>query len=335
MQDRAGGAVSRRESADVNSTIAAIACLVAAGFPGPCVAEEAIKYTGPCDASAAVALDGEHFVGNDENNTLHVYRRGQAKAVGVLNLSKFLGTQTDRESDIEGAASIGTRTYWITSHARNSSGKARQDRHRFFATEVLPGQPPSLRPVGEPYTRLLNDIEASDALKPYRLADAARLAAEAEGGLNIEGLAATRDGKLLIGLRNPLPHQRALVIPLENPAELIEGKRAKFGTPIELDLDRRGIRSITLVGSAYLIVAGPTADQGSFALYRWSGRAGDAATPVAGVDLGNLRPEAAFAIPQSNLVQLLSDDGGVMAGGVECKKLPAARQTFRSLVVTP
>jgi hypothetical protein len=321
---------------DEHVALAAIAWLLAAALPGPCSAEEAMQYSGPCDASAAAALDGEHFVaGNDESNTLHVYRRGQARAAGELNLSKFLGTRTDDESDIEGAASVGTRTYWITSHARNSRGKARQDRHRFFATEVIPGHPPSLRPVGEPYTRLLNDIEASDALKPYRLVDASRLAAEAEGGLNIEGLAATPDGRLLIGLRNPLPHQHSLVIPLQNPAELIEGKRAKFGTPIELDLDRRGIRSITLVGSAYLIVAGPTADRGSFALYRWSGRTGDAATPVAGVELGNLRPEAAFAIPQTGRVQLLSDDGGVIAGGVACKRLPATQQTFRSLIVTP
>ncbi len=295
-----------------------------------------MQYSGPCDASAAAALDGEHFVvANDENNTLHVYRRGQAQAVGELNLSTFLGTRPDREADIEAAASTGTRTYWITSHARNSRGKARQDRHRFFATEAVPGRPPSLRPVGQPYARLLDDIRASDTLRPYGLVDASRLAAEAEGGLNIEGLAATPDGKLLIGLRNPLAHQRALVIPLENPAELIEGRHAKFGTPIELDLDRRGIRSILLVGSGYLIVAGPTADRGSFGLYRWSGRAGDAATPVVGIDLGNLRPEAAFAIPQSARVQLLSDDGGVMAGGVECKKLPAARQTFRGLIVTP
>ena len=34
-------------------------------------------------------------------------------------------------------------------------------------------------------------------------------------------------------------------------------------------------------------------------------------------------------------MQLLSDDGGVKMAGVECKKLPAARQTFRSLTLTP
>ena len=100
-----------------------------------------------------------------------------------------------------------------------------------------------------------------------RLADASRLSAEAEGGFNIEGLAATPEGKLLIGLRNPLPQRRALVVPLENPAELIEGKTARFGLPIELDLDQRGIRSLELVGASYLIVAGPSATTASRAVW--------------------------------------------------------------------
>jgi hypothetical protein len=164
---------------------------------------------------------------------------------------------------------------------------------------------------------------------------AARRTPEADGGLNIEGLAATADGKLLIGLRNPLPQQRALIIPLDNPAEVIAGQPARFGEPILLDLGERGIRSIERIGNSYLIVAGPTADHGSFALFRWSGRRDDAPTPVSGIDLGNLRPEALFAIPDSNRVQLLSDDGGVVINGVECKRLPPASQSFRSLNITP
>ena len=314
-----------------------LACLLAAALPAQAGAQAISTYSGPCDSSAAVALDGDHFaVGNDENDTLHIYRRGQAQAVGSLDLSKFLGTRPGEESDIEGAAAIGTRVYWITSHGRNSKGKAQPSRHRFFATELRPGAPPSLAPVGEPYARLLRDMEDTDALKPYKLADAARLAPEAEGGLNIEGLAATPDGRLLIGLRNPLPRQRALVIPLDNPAEVVQGKRAKFGAPIELDLDRRGIRSIDLVGTSYLIVAGPPADGGGFGLYRWSGQPGDAAKAVAGIDLQGLRPEALFALAQQpGGVQLLSDDGGVKMAGEDCKKLPLARQSFRSTIVKP
>jgi hypothetical protein len=89
------------------------------------------------------------------------------------------------------------------------------------------------------------------------------------------------------------------------------------------------------VGSGYLIVAGPTADRGRFALYRWSGRAQDAPLPVHGAALGSLRPEALFAIPDTARVQLLCDDGGVRVAGVECKKLALSRQAFRSLVATP
>jgi hypothetical protein len=313
-----------------------LALLFAAGLAAQACAQPVSTYSGPCDASAAVALDADHFVvGDDEHNTLYLYRRGQVQALGSLNLSKFLGIGADKESDIEGAAAVGQRIYWITSHGRDAKGKARPDRQRFFATEVLPGNPPTLKPVGKPYTRLLHDMEASAVLKRYKLGDASRLSAEADGGFNIEGLAATPEGTLLIGLRNPLPHQRALIIPLENPGEVISGRPARFGTPIELDLGRRGIRSIELVGSSYVIAAGPTADSGSFALYRWSGRPGDAATPVTGINLNGLRPEAQFAIPNTGQVQLLSDDGGVMVDGLECKKLPANRQTFRSLIVTP
>jgi hypothetical protein len=314
----------------------AFALLFVTGMSAQSVAQPVSTYRGLCDASAAVALDADHFVvGNDENNTLYVYRRGQEQAIGSLNLSKFLDTNADKESDLEGGAAVGKRIYWITSHGRNAKGKAKPDRQRFFATEVLPGNPPTLKPVGEPYTRLLLDMEASAALKKYKLGTAAHLAPKADGGFNIEGLAATPEGTLLIGLRNPLPHQRALLIPLENPSEVITGRPARFGTPIELDLGRRGIRSIELLGSNYLIAAGPTAESGSFALYRWSGRLGDPATPVTGINLNNLRPEALFVIPHTGQVQILSDDGGVMVNGVMCKKLPANRQTFRSLIVTP
>jgi hypothetical protein len=293
-------------------------------------------YRGPCDASAATALDAEHFVvGADEGDTLYIYRRSEAAALASIDLSGFLGTKTGEESDIEAAAAIGTRIYWITSHGRNGKGHVQHSRHRFFATDIVPGQPPSLKPAGEPYTRLLRDMENSGALKSYKLGNAARLPAEAEGGLNIEGLAATPEGTLLIGFRNPLPHQRALIVPLQNPAELIAGKTARFGTPIELDLGRRGIRSIEQFGGGYLIVAGPTADAGTFALFKWSGNAGDAANPVAGLELKDLRPEALFATDSGKEVQLLSDDGGILVRGVECKTLPKASQTFRSLIISP
>lgn len=286
------------------------------------------RYEGLCDASAGVALDERHFiVADDERNTLGIYKRGDARRVGEVDLDKFLGAR--KESDLEGAAQRGDRIYWIASHARNSAGKLREDRHRFFATDIRGA---TVVPVGRPYTALLADLLADKALAPLKLADASQRPAEADGGFNIEGLATAADGSLLIGLRNPVPQGKAVVIPLLNPAELVDGKGpARFGPVIRLDLGGRGVRSIERVGNGYVIAAGPPADEGSFAIYRWSGKPADAPSPVK-LDLGTLRPEALFAWPDGQLT-LLSDDGGVMVGKKACKDADKAQRAFRALDV--
>ena len=161
-----------------------LALPVLAVFAARADAQSITTYRGPCDASAAVALDADHFVvANDENDMLSIYRGEQA--IDTLDLSQFLGARVGRESDIEAAARVGTRVYWITSHGRGSSGKKEQSRQRFFATEVRSGPTPKLEPVGEPYGHLLHDLATAEQLKPYNLGDAAHLAPEANG-LNIE-----------------------------------------------------------------------------------------------------------------------------------------------------
>ena len=328
-RDRAPAAKSIRTR--VAASLRAVTAALVHFLPFSAAAQTIETYHGPCDASAAIAIDSDRFVvANDENNVLRFYRRGVPEPEGTLDLSKFL--RAGEEADIEAAAAIGSRVYWITSHGRDSKGKRRPTRLRFFATDIRPGQPPTLIPVGHPYTGLLNDLTKARSLRAFDFAGAAKLAAEADGGLNIEGLAATPDGKLLIGFRNPLHDGRALIVPLENPAKIVEGERARFGAPIELALRKRGIRTFHLVGSGYLIVAGPTGDEGKFSLYRWSGNGGDRAVEMK-VDLGSLKPEALFAIPGSNQVQLLSDDGGEKVAGKECKSLPPDEQRFRSLTV--
>ena len=300
--------------------------------------QDIFNYRGLCDASAATALGNDHFVvADDELNTLKIYKFRQENPVGTLDLSGFLDTATEKESDLEGAAAIGTRIYWISSHGNNKSGKVRKERYRFFATEIKPGPTPALAlaPIGRPYRDILNDIITAKELQAYKLADAAKLAPEMPGGLNIEGLAATPDGKLLIGFRNPIPNGASLIVPIENPADVVNGQKAKIGLPIELKLGGSGIRSIELVGTGYLIVAGPPGDVGNFALYRWSGKSDDAATLLPDIDFKDLRPEALFAIPQTDIVQILSDDGGVQEAGVFCKDKPKSKQSFRSITLKP
>ena len=140
---------------------------------------------------------------------------------------------------------------------------------------------------------------------------------------------------MLVGFRNPIRNGQALAIPLENPGKVTEGKKAKFGDAIELDLDGRGIRSIERVGSGYLIVAGPPADDGDFALYRWSGQSQEVPVKVEAVTFTDLHPEALFAVPGGNVVRLLSDDGGVVTDGVRCKDQPEANRSFRSIDLEP
>jgi hypothetical protein len=311
--------------------VAGVAAILAALSGTGVEAMGTMLYRGMCDASAAVALDDDHFVvASDEDNVLRVYRRGQPWPVATLPLASALGTA--RESDLEGAARIGRRIYWIGSHGRNASGKVREDRYRFFATEIDDATvPPKLYSPTAPIDGLLPQLVGAESVEPWRLSAAARLPPESAGGLNIEGLAATAEGHLLIGFRNPVRDGKALVVALRNPLQFAAGAAASLGPAFALDLGGRGVRSIEGIGAGYMIVAGPTADRGDFALYRWSGLAADDPQRVSAVALDTLRPEVLFVWPRSGQVQLLSDDGGIASGGVACKDRPPREQAFRAI----
>jgi len=59
---------------------------------------------------------------------------------------------------------------------------------------------------------------------------------------------------------------------------------------------------------------------GTFALFRWSGDAGDQPKQLQ-VKIDGIKPEAMFAIPGTDKVQLLSDDGSAAVGNKVCKGL--------------
>ena len=290
-------------------------------------------YFGMCDASAAVALGTNLFVvANDEDNALRVYRRYPgALPVARFDMSSFLRVnRKSPETDLEGAARIGDRIYWITSHGQNAKGKDSPSRHRFFATTVrISGDSASLEPVGRPYTSLLRDFLIDPRLSSFHLASASRLAPKAPGGLNIEGLTSTPEGQLIIGFRNPLPGGRALLIPLLNPADLIGGKPARFGNPLLLDLGGLGVRSMGWGNGRFLIIAGHYDNDGVSRLFEWAGP-GSLAKPIEGVSFSGLNPEGiAFELEEGRHEFLvLSDDGTLKIGGIDCKKLqdPAQRR---------
>jgi hypothetical protein len=300
-----------------------------------------LRFSGMCDASGGVALDAHHFVvADDEDNVLRVFdvRTGGAP-VATLDTSPALGLPAKKsgppETDLEASTRLGDRVLWLTSHGRNKNAKAQPARLRFFATNA-PTDPTTLAVHGEPYAGLLDALLADEALAPLGLAAAAELAPKAPGGLNIEGLSSTDEGHVLLGLRNPVPDGRAIVIPLLNPLEVVDGKAApRFGPVRRLATGGLGVRAMSKVSGGYLVVVGSTASGGASRLLHWDGA--DAVRPLDAI-LDSTNPEAIVSFAQAggdDRILLLSDDGERPIDGVVCKDLSDARQkSFRARWLT-
>lgn len=296
-------------------------------------------FWGMCDASAAVPLSDRLFaVADDEDNLVRVYDAYNAGLPLVsYDLSAQLGLEpkprknldkppkAPPELDIEGAAIYGGLAYWITSHGRNSGGETKEERQRFFATRLV-NKTQQMDIVGLPYERLLDDLLNALALSKFNLAAAAELAPKSQGGLNIEGLSARKQGGLWIGFRNPIPNHRALLIPLLNPELVIDGNLPHFGEPVLLDLGGRGIRAMTLWRGNYLIAAGDYDHGLDSQIYRWDGINEPTLIKLESGAVNN--PEAFFASEKNNRVMLLNDQGSVLVAGKECKKLKETEQKF-------
>lgn len=297
-------------------------------------------YCGSCDASAIMALDDDLFVAaDDEDSIMRIYSRQQGgAALFRTNLASFLGFEPRDEADIEGSARIGDRVYWITSHGNNRKGKEQESRQRFFAVRTrssIDGY--RIETVGRPYSGLLDDLLREPRLAKFNLQASANLPPKTPGALNIEGLAATPDGHLLIGFRNPVPAGRALIVPLLNPSEVISGQKPRLGDPMLLDLGGYGIRGIESSQSGYWLIAGSVDGKGKSRLYQWSGVGTEQPRPVTHVNFAGINPEAISIMERDGVEELfvVSDDGMKLINGVECKKLKdPAKMTFRGASFT-
>jgi hypothetical protein len=302
---------------------------------------EPVVFTGTCDASAALPVSGDLFVvANDEDNLLRFYRFSKpGPPVQTFDLKPwFTDKKKAPEADLEAAAQLGDMVFFITSHGRNAAGKPAPARQRLFALTLNATNGDAIaQRAGQIYTNLVPDLAADPRYAEFELGDAAKLAPKAQGGFNIEALAATPDGALLIGFRNPIPRGRALLAPLLNPRDVIQGQRAKFGAPLRLDLGGLGLRDLCATTNGYYLVAGPASGaQGESRLYFWSG--GPAAPQLIGdVHFPKSNPEGIcfldFGGPGDFLI--VSDDGTRKINGKECKTLPEAQRQFRAYRYTP
>ncbi len=304
---------------------------------------EIIIYRGMCDASAALAIDEQHFiVANDEDNTLRIYNVDEEFPVYQIDMSQFLRIQYDDkspEADFEGAARAGDIYFFITSHGRDKEGRMRRNRHRFFALQIYKhGQDFQVNTIGKAYEFLMDYLAEIPQLKKHlaeaydRFDDKDKDLAPKAQGVNIEGLAVNRTGNgLLIGFRNPLPGNNALVVEFLNPLNVLAGsEQPKFGQNFLLNLDFRGVRSLEYFAERdqYLLVAGDVNGDLPFQLYFWDGNT-ENVEKVSGAnfeDYKKFNPEAFILFQQNKTLLMLSDDGTVNIRDTDgelcdCKKL--------------
>ena len=299
---------------------------------------EPITFSHMADASAGEWLGNDLIVvANDEDNLLRVYKLPQGNApVATWDVAPHMAlAKKSPEMDIEGAAKIGDTIYWITSHSPNKDGKPRPNRRRFFATRVqFKDGMPAFEPVGQPVTTLLDAFARDSRYAAFKFAEGALRPPKTPGSLNIEALCDTPDGRLLIGFRSPVPDGKALIAPLENPADTVTGKPPRFGAPLLLDLGGNGIRAmIRVCDSGYLIMSGSALSGGKAHLYAWDG----VSTPerVAFSLPNDATPEGMIPLGNGDTpdVLVLSDDGARIVDGQPAKSNPLpARRTFRGFL---
>jgi len=307
-----------------------------------------IQHFGASDGSAAIACGGQYFAGaTDENNVLRLYSVDDGSiGVALLDLNPLLaikpkmkdGKEKFDECDLEGAARIGDRIYWIGSHGANSEGKPKKERQVLFATKVIgSGEGTKLEITGKAYKNLLSDLLADHDLDDFKLDEAAKKAPKQEGGLNIESLCAVGE-TLYIGFRNPIPNGEALIVPLVNPSAVVdEGKAAHLGKPILLDLGGLGLRDMAWWHGNFVLIGGDFRDRFDTGvqhsrLFLWNG--GSDKPVDLKIDFGDLNPEALVVFdPEGDRLLILSDDGARKVDNLTIKDLEEAKQSFRSVWV--
>lgn len=302
-----------------------------AAVPLTAHAADVLVHTGLANASAAVPVGDRWFAtAGGDDNVVRVYPTDRGgPPVATLRLpGRSTLLHHAAEFDLEAGARIGDIVYWIGSHGRAKDGRERPARQQFLATRITAtNDHVRMESFGSPCTSLLQVLLADPRYQALGFAAAAGRPPE-EDGINVEGLCDTPEGTLLVGFRSPLPEERAVLAPLLNPAEAVDGREPRFGDPVRLDLGGRGVRDMARSGTRYYILAGSEGSGGNTVLYRWDGP-GTAPERVDTSGLKRLNPEglAVFGKEKKPRLLVVSDDGR--------HQKPGTPPSFRSVWVRP
>ncbi|NYT82833.1 lamin tail domain-containing protein [Alcaligenaceae bacterium] len=327
---------------------------------------------GASDASTALVLDEQFMVvADDEGSVLRVYDRSGGEAVlewSIKNAAPSGSNLGNDEIDIEAGTRIGDTLYFTGSHSNKKSGSDAPEREFLFAVTVSGTGADTEFQMRDVQSGLATALAAWDTGNVhgkgggyYGLASSAAngIVPEQVSGFSIEGMTASLDNNdLLLGFRAPqvntTARENALIVPV-SVASVFD--TPVFGSPIELNLGGRGIRSIEKANdeSGYLIIAGPAGSASGevthdFRLYRWDGTSeGGQATGLQALDVvdangAQLTLDGLLAatggsfetlvdvasVNAGTRIQLLQDNGDTVWEGKSdvSKDLPTAEQQF-------
>jgi len=219
------------------------------------------------EPSGAVTLpDGRVLLVEDENSAkglklVEFDEEGKLVELGNLYVPKKYKKLFKRVDDLEGATADGSLVYLTTSFSPDRENKESPKRQKLLVFEYEDGA------VKRAW--VFNGLKASLQKRFPALFTRSPLLKSA---LNIEGLAYENESqRLWLGLRSPLQSQKAVLIAVENPREvLIKGAEPLFGEPLFLDLDGRGVRGLCYDDKrhGFWVLAGSVDERkGSFGLY--------------------------------------------------------------------
>lgn len=270
--------------------------------------------TGCYEPSAIQQLpDGRFLVVEDEKRhpfcLLTLAADGEVGSVVPLDRDSLADEDPFRKlDDLEGLTlDPAGRIYALTSHSRDGDGEEKKSRERLVRFRIEGDRPIETRVCGGLKAALV-------AAHPALAAAGAVLDVKAAGGLNIEALESTPDGKaLLVGLRSPLLDGRAILACLENPAAVFDAGEAPRIAPrlTTLALGGDGLRGMAWIPAlaGYLLIGGPVArEQVQFRLWYWSGQADAPARRVSVPGLAGFEHAEGISAAGDRIV-IVSDDG--------------------------
>ena len=324
------------------------------------IAANTFWHTGMSDASDGVAIDSNYYIsGDDEYNVLNVYSRHASGLPAVsFNFSPYLALPDPAhpEADIEAATRSTTnpnKMYWSGSMSNGASPfPNKPNRDRLFATTIT-GTGASTVITFAGYVNLRSSLLAWGDANGYNFTASSQpgLDSKTKAGFSLEGMVFGPDNTTFyLGLRAPLVpvtnRNKALIAPILNFETWFNAGNPvgnpTYGSPIELDLNHRGIRDIErLSNGTYIIIAGDVGDSTlPCDLYKWTGYPTDA--PILVPSAGNvIKMEGILPIyngSQLSLTQLqvITDGGDVELynDGNAAKDLTSSLRKFRSDILT-